>query len=315
MSNSITFDISPVQNILSISSHVVHGSVGNDAIQFPLNLRNWNVDCIHTTNLSTHPGHGYFTGEKASPNLLKDLFDGLKELSLDDEYQAVIVGYIASRENLQVVWTNILFQLNKNIIKIIDPVMGDNGKVYVSQEIVETYVHLLSKNEIDIDLLTPNKFEMEILTGTKIDSWDTIKNAIDIFCSKYAKVRNLVITSVTIDGNMYCIGSSKGKSFYYKVSEVDAIFSGSGDLFLAILTDEFVKSGLNLATSICKTIQVVNGVLELSYELSKDDWAEQKNAGRKCYVPDLKLIESKNILLQGVEVKSPTYLDKIKNYN
>ncbi|ODQ47259.1 hypothetical protein PICMEDRAFT_15241 [Pichia membranifaciens NRRL Y-2026] len=302
--------ITPVQNILSISSHVVHGNVGNDAIQFPLNLRNWNVDCINTTNLSAHPGHGVFTGGKEKAKLVGDLFQGLKELLLDDEYQAVIIGYVASSENLQVIWNDILTQFTrKNVVKVMDPVIGDNGKVYVSQEIVDLYLELLGRNEIDIDLLTPNMFEIEVLTGIKINSWETVKKSIDVFCAKYMRVKNLVITSVTIDGKMYCVGSSKGKSFYYKVSEVDAIFSGSGDLFLALLTDELVKNEQVLAVSVCKTINVVTDVLNMSYQLLKDDCTTKRNANGKLYIPDLKLVESKNILVRDVEVIEPTYLN------
>lgn len=302
--------ITSAQNILSISSHVVHGSVGNDAIQFPLNLRNWNVDCINTTNLSAHPGHGVFTGGKENPKLVKDLFQGLKELHLDDEYQAVIIGYVASSENLKAVWNDILTQLNReDIIKVMDPVIGDNGKVYVSQETVDLYLQLLGRNEIDIDLLTPNMFEMEVLTGVQINSWETVKKSIDVFCEKYVSVKNLVITSVTIDGKMYCVGSSKGKSFYYSVSEIDAVFSGSGDLFLALLTDELVKNEQGLAASVYKTINVVTGVLNLSYQLLKDDCTTMTNASGKLYIPDLKLVESKNILIRDVQVIEPTYLE------
>ncbi|GAV27465.1 hypothetical protein PMKS-000933 [Pichia membranifaciens] len=190
-----------------------------------------------------------------------------------------------------------------------DPVIGDNGKVYVSQETVDLYLQLLGRNEIDIDLLTPNMFEMEVLTGVQINSWETVKKSIDVFCEKYVSVKNLVITSVTIDGKMYCVGSSKGKSFYYSVSEIDAVFSGSGDLFLALLTDELVKNEQGLAASVYKTINVVTGVLNLSYQLLKDDCTTMTNASGKLYIPDLKLVESKNILIRDVQVTEPTYLE------
>jgi pyridoxine kinase len=303
-------DIIPAKNLLAISSHVVHGSVGNDAIQFPLNLRNWNVDCIYTTNLSTHPGHGAFTGVKVDSKTVKDLFNGLKDASLDDEYQAIIVGYIGSEPILKTVWNDILLKcLNKDIIIVMDPVMGDNGKVYVDSKIVDSYLQLLTKNEIKIDLLTPNQFEMEILSGIKINSWNTIRKALDAFRLKYFNIKNIVITSVIIDNEMFCVGTNECKIFYYKVTEVDAIFSGSGDLFLGILTDEYVKNDEDLIQSLGKTINVVEKVLNLSYNLVKNESTPVETINGKFYIPDLKLIESKNVLLSGSKPPKALFLE------
>lgn len=308
--NDLLEDIVVARNLLSISSHVVHGSVGNDAMQFPLNLRNWNVDCIYTTNLSTHPGHGKFTGVPVDSSLIKTLYDGLCDINFDKEYEVVIIGYVASSKILETVWENVLkrMDLNSNIIKVIDPVMGDNEKIYVKQDIVDLYLDILSRNEISIDLLTPNQFEMEILTGIKIKSWDSILEAIKFFNLKYSQIKNVIITSVIIFGKMYCVGCSKGKIFYFKVSEINAIYSGSGDLFLGILTDEFIRNEGDLQVSLGKTIKKVEKVLQLSYYLSKDD-VSLKKINDKVYIPDLKLIESKHILTDNFEIPELFYVE------
>ncbi|GME83015.1 unnamed protein product [Ambrosiozyma monospora] len=99
---SIVQRLTPTKNLLAISSHVVHGNVGNDAIQFPLNLRHWNVDCIYTTNLSNHPGYRQFKGTKADADLVSILYTGLNDLNL--HYDAAIVGYTASKENTAAVY-------------------------------------------------------------------------------------------------------------------------------------------------------------------------------------------------------------------
>lgn len=302
--------LTAARNLLCISSHVVHGSVGNDAIQFPLNLRNWNVDTISTTNLSAHPGHGTFTGGKCDAGLIKRLFSGLQSLSLDSSYEVVVIGYIASDSILETVWHDVLKPLKKNdiLIAVMDPVMGDNGKAYVDTKIVSLYKSLLATNEIEIDLLTPNQFEMEILADSKITSWDTLLNALAAFCTKYTNVQNVVITSVVIDGDMFCVGAGNGRIFYYQVNEVDAVFSGSGDLFLGILTDEFAKSDKNLVQSLGKTLQTVENVLELSYQLSARNNGPRKKMNNKLYIPDLKLVESRPVLLSKVCAKDAVYL-------
>lgn len=40
---------------------------------------------------------------------------------------------------------------------VLDPVMGDEGKIYVSEEVVPAYKSLLR----DADLILPNQFEAE----------------------------------------------------------------------------------------------------------------------------------------------------------
>lgn len=304
-------DIVPTKNILSISSHVVHGHVGNDAIQFPLNLRDWNVDCIHTTNLSAHPGYGSLKSVEINPHSINDIFKGLKDISLDNEYDVVLVGYIGTKQIFQTVWNDILlsFKNRNDLVIIMDPVMGDNGKVYVDQKIVDSYLDLLGKNEIFIDLLTPNQFEMEILSGIKIVSWDSLLNALDVFCNKYPKVNNVVITSVLLNDEMFCIGASEGRVFYYKVRQVNAVFSGSGDLFLGLLTDEFVKSDRNLIKSLGVTIQIVENVLKLSYILAKNENVLKKQINGKPYIPTLKLIESKHVLLSDPDPLEIVFLN------
>jgi len=41
--------------------------------------------------------------------------------------------------------------------EVLDPVMGDNGKIYVNEDVVPAYKNLLR----DADLILPNQFEAE----------------------------------------------------------------------------------------------------------------------------------------------------------
>jgi len=41
--------------------------------------------------------------------------------------------------------------------QVLDPVMGDNGKIYVNEDVVPAYKNLLR----DADLILPNQFEAE----------------------------------------------------------------------------------------------------------------------------------------------------------
>lgn len=47
-------------------------------------------------------------------------------------------------------------ELTHNVI-VLDPVMGDQGKLYVNEDVVPVYKNLLH----DADLILPNQFEAE----------------------------------------------------------------------------------------------------------------------------------------------------------
>ena len=46
---------------------------------------------------------------------------------------------------------------NHSKLAVLDPVMGDQGRLYVSEDIVPVYKNLLR----DADLILPNQFEAE----------------------------------------------------------------------------------------------------------------------------------------------------------
>lgn len=56
---------------------------------------------------------------------------------------------------------------NPGLIYVCDPVLGDEGKLYVKEDLIQAY-----KSEIMplVTLLTPNQFEAELLTGVTIKS-------------------------------------------------------------------------------------------------------------------------------------------------
>lgn len=78
------------------------------------------------------------------------------------------------------VWLKIIPELkqkNKNIIFLCDPVMGDNGTLYVPEELVSIY-----KNSIVglSNVLTPNQTELELLTDMTIKSEDDVLQACEL---------------------------------------------------------------------------------------------------------------------------------------
>lgn len=93
---------------------------------------------------------------------ITDLYDGLKQSYLDD-FDMMLSGYIPGAEAVQAVG-RIAAELKAKAASrpgsffwVLDPVMGDNGRLYVADDVVPAYKSLLPH----ADLILPNQFEAE----------------------------------------------------------------------------------------------------------------------------------------------------------
>ena len=74
---------------------------------------------------------------------------------------------------------------------VLDPVMGDEGRLYVSDTIPAAYKTLLH----DADMIVPNAFEAELLSGVKITDMKTLVQAVTILHRDY-HVPHIIVTSL-----------------------------------------------------------------------------------------------------------------------
>jgi len=193
------------------------------------------------------------------------------------------------------------------VVAVLDPVMGDQGRLYVSEGVVPVYKSLLSH----ADMVVPNQFEAEyylstpsplqsctdnirLLSGVKVDSIESLSRAIDEIHRIY-KVPHVVVTSVTFTNGaekMKCAGSSMtpsgvSRKFIFGVPIIDGFYSGTGDLFAALtlarLRQFSAEAGLletkswtppeevqALDLPLAKAIGVVLGSMHLVLEKTRD---------------------------------------------
>lgn len=292
--------IEQTKTLLSVLSHVAHGYVGNRAAVFPLQYFGWDVDAVHTTNFLNHPGYGKFQGQKSDAELVKSLFQGLREvLDFDTHYNVVLVGYCPSGAVMRCIYDELEPTLRKDTkpILVVDPVLGDNGRLYVPEEVVAVHKEFLKLGFVD--LTTPNQFEVELLTGCKISSFATAKAALETFYDMY-KVPNVVILSALVDGQMYAIGFSAanvpGKQvFTLPINKIDCAFSGCGDVFTALLTNEFYNNSCSLTPEVVGSVlDKLRQILLISYE------DEKRKLGQvPLIVHDVRLIQLRHVLEQN----------------
>lgn len=282
------------KSLLSVLSHVVHGYVGNRSVVFPLQFAGWDVDAINTTNFLNHPGYGKFQGLKTEPELLDRLFAGLADiLDLNEEYKMVLVGYCPSAAIMETVYKQLkkVLRGEKRPVLVVDPVLGDNGRLYVPADVVPVHKEFLKLGYVD--LTTPNQFELELLTDVKIDDWSTVKEALAVFWERY-KVPNVVLLSIVIDDNMYCVGYSEGSIFHMPISKIDCSFNGCGDVFTGLLTNAFYENGYKLSPA------VLGGVLAKLHKILMHSYEQEKlkTGTVPTLVKDVRIISLRHVLLE-----------------
>ncbi|KAJ4163869.1 hypothetical protein LMH87_005573 [Akanthomyces muscarius] len=239
--------IVPPTRVLAVASHVVSGYVGNKVAVFVLQSLGCDTAALNTVQFSNHTGYRHWTGTKATAQEISDLYRGLKDNYIND-FDMMLSGYIPGAEGVLAVGA-IAKELKAasqqrpgDFFWVLDPVMGDNGNLYVAADVVPAYKSLLSY----ADLIIPNQFEAELLSEVKITDMDSLAAAIQALHTKH-RVPHVVITSVSIAspdvpaGHLCVVGStmtSTGGARLFKAvfPSIDCYFCGTGDMFGALVT-------------------------------------------------------------------------------
>ncbi|KAI1176648.1 pyridoxal kinase [Nemania sp. FL0916] len=246
----------PETSVLAVASHIavfVMQSLGCD------------VGALNTVQFSNHTGYGRVKGTKLAAEEITDLWDGLKQSHLDT-FDMMLSGYVPGAAGVEAVG-RIAQELRANAVSkpggffwVLDPVMGDNGKIYVAEDVVPAYQRLIHH----ADLILPNQFEAELLSGVKIIDSASLERAIEVLHETY-NLPHIVITSVSLPirtsasqtpsstrpatptqslppstPTMSVVGSTrtsdrKPRLFTIQFPVFNAYFSGTGDMFAALM--------------------------------------------------------------------------------
>ncbi|KAK1776800.1 Ribokinase-like protein [Copromyces sp. CBS 386.78] len=190
----------PDTRVLAVASHVVSGYVGNKIAVFSMQSLGCDVAALNTVQFSNHTGYRQFTGTRVSASEITDLYRGLKQSYLDD-FDMMLSGYVPGAPALEAVG-EIAKELEEkaqargkpgSFFWVLDPVMGDNGCLYVAQDVVPVYKGLVRY----ADLILPNQFEAELLSEVKIVDMPSLTRAISVLHERYA-IPHIIITSVSL---------------------------------------------------------------------------------------------------------------------
>ena len=153
--------------VIVISSHVARGSVGNRAAVFALESLGFPVWAVPTVILPWHPGHGPATRIVPPTGDFRALMRDLAHAPWLGEVGAVLSGYLGEAGQAESVAELVAAVKAKNpaAIYLCDPVMGDQGGLYVP---VATASALRNTLMPIADIATPNRYELEWMIGTPL---------------------------------------------------------------------------------------------------------------------------------------------------
>lgn len=283
--------LDPTPIVLSIQSHVVHGYVGNKSAVFPLQILGFEVDFVNTVQFSTHTGYKHIKGTMMQNNELIEIIEGLS-LNEVDYYTHFLTGYSRNPETLKQI-AELIKKLrikNPNLIYVCDPVMGDNGKMYVPEDILPVYRDILLPLA---DIITPNQFEAELMTGIKMICLNT---ALDIVKALHEKgVKTVVLSSTDLGDETHMLGiaSSGGTSYKIEIPKLDVNFTGTGDLFAALFLAWWHKTGNDVKLTLEKTIAILHAVCKDTYSRAR---VKQPTGSIPCRLKELRLVQNKIII-------------------
>jgi pyridoxine kinase len=155
--------------ILAISSAVARGHVGLAAIVPALQRLGHDVTALPTMLLSNHPGHAHFAHCRVEPADLGRMLDSLDANGWLEEIDAVLTGYLPTREHVAFAASAIerARARNASVLVCCDPILGDDPKgLYIDERAAMT---IRDKLLSIADVVTPNRFELAWLSGHTVD--------------------------------------------------------------------------------------------------------------------------------------------------
>ncbi|MBQ4269969.1 MAG: pyridoxamine kinase [Clostridia bacterium] len=225
---------------------------------------------VPTAVLSTHTAFKGFTFRDLTSDI-KPIANHWKQENID--FDAIYTGYLGSFEQLNIVSEFFDdFDTEENLI-IVDPVMGDFGKLYpgFTQEFANKMAELCSK----ADIIVPNMTEASFMLGIEYkESYDEAyaKEILKRLCEKGAK--KSVLTGINYeDGEIgiMCYDKEKGTYFTYFREKVNATYHGTGDVFASTLTGALVR-GFSLEESLQIAVDYTVECIKATKEDSQSRW-------------------------------------------
>lgn len=246
--------------VLTISSQVVRGHVGNSAAVFALQRLGHDVWPLPSVVLSNHPGHAHVAGTRIAPDSLEAMLAALDGNGWIGEIDAILTGYLPTAAHASFAARAIkqIRRAGRNPVVLVDPVLGDDpGGLYIEEVAAEAVKGLLIPLA---DILTPNRFELAWLSGAEVKDADQAAKAAQ--CLGAGQVLATSIPSETGQSLLNVLWQPSGTSLA-GAPLLPSVPHGTGDL-LAALYLAHVLHGKPPADAMRRAVAGVAAAIEAS---------------------------------------------------
>ena len=197
---------------------------------------------LPTAILSNHTQYPDFT--------FLDLTDEMPRIiaewkRLEVEFDAIYTGYLGSPRQIQIVSDFIRDFRRKDSLTVIDPVLGDNGKLYsnFNESMVVEMQHLVTH----ADVITPNLTELVYLLDRPYKESNTdqeLKEYLRCLSDKGPEV--VIITSVPVldephKTSVYAYNRRGNRYWKITCPYLPAHYPGTGDTFTSVITGALLQ--------------------------------------------------------------------------
>ena len=209
---------------------------------------------VPTAVLSTHTGGFTDMALEDLTEHISDCYEHYKRLGL--QFDAIYTGFMTSSEQVDSCLK--FFDGNPNALKVVDPVLGDNGKPYstCTPELMRRMKELVE----EADVITPNLTETCMLLGEECPPMMSVSQARSWLARLSDKPRIVVIKGVPLiddEGQKLSnIGFDRESGSFWRIDwdHIPMHYPGTGDIFTSVLTASLLKGeslpiALNRATT------------------------------------------------------------------
>lgn len=200
------------------------------------------------------------------------VFPVWKELGF--HYDAISTGFIASERQADIVSKYCKEQEKQGTAIFVDPIMGDEGKLYngVTPATIDSMREMVSV----ADLIFPNYTEACYLTDCDYQPEGVSREGAFTLLDELRNIgtKSALITSITV-GGQHCVAGYNHRTdeyFLLGYTEIPVHFPGTGDMFSAVLLGHLLD-GEELKPATRKAMDAVYNLIDLN----KDN--EDKNRG------------------------------------
>lgn len=255
----------PMKKVAAIHDISCYGRAALATIIPILSAMGNQVCPLPTAVLSTHTDGFGKPAIRGLSDFICETKNHWKRLKLD--FQCIYSGYLANPSQVEFVESFIKDFKEEETLVVIDPVMGDNGKLYngMDEKMIEEMRRLIK----NADIITPNITEATFLLGKKYKenlNKEEIRDYLIGLSNLGPKVS--IITSVpSIKGGDYIdtvLYDREENMFYtYSHKKIDAFYCGTGDAFASILIG-WILRGESIEEALGKACNFISEAIEYS---------------------------------------------------